>query len=53
MGEGRVAYRVMVGNPDGNMFWKTRHRREDNIKMDSQAVLEGVAWHALTQDRHK
>ena len=34
-------------------FWKSRHRREDNIKMDCQVVSEDVAWHALAQDRHK
>jgi hypothetical protein len=34
MGERRVAYRALMGRPDG----KTRHRRENNIKMDLQEI---------------
>ena len=35
MGKRRAAYRVLVGKPEGRRpVERTRHRREDNIKMD-------------------
>jgi hypothetical protein len=37
MGEKRVAYRVLVGKPEGK---RPKHRWEYNIKMD----LQGVRW---------
>jgi len=37
MGERKVIYRVLVGNPDGRrLLGRTRRRWEDNIKMDLQ-----------------
>jgi hypothetical protein len=38
MGEGRGAYRILVGRPEGRL----RLRWEDNIKMD----LKEVGWDA-------
>ena len=39
MGEGRGAYKILVGKPGGNRpLGRTRRRREDNIKMDLQEV---------------
>jgi hypothetical protein len=35
MGEGRSVYRVLVGRPEGKRpLGRSRHRWEDNIKMD-------------------
>jgi len=37
--ERRGIYRVFVGKPEGKRpLGRTRHRREDNIKMDLQEV---------------
>jgi hypothetical protein len=45
MGEGRSAYRVLVGRPEGRKpLGRPRHRWEDNIKMD----LREVGWGAWT-----
>ena len=39
IGQIRDAYRVLVGNPEGNrLLGRPRFRWEDNIKMDLQAV---------------
>jgi hypothetical protein len=39
MGEGRDAYMILVGRPDGRRpLGRPRHRWEDNIKMDLQKV---------------
>jgi hypothetical protein len=39
IGESRVAYRVLVGKPDGRRpLGKHRLRWEDNIKMDTREV---------------
>jgi hypothetical protein len=47
MGERRVAYKVLVGRPEGKKPLGTpRHRWEDNIKMDLQEVGWG-AWTGL------
>jgi hypothetical protein len=47
MGERRGAYRVLVGKPKGKKpLGRTRHRWEDNIKMDLQEVEWG-AWAGL------
>jgi hypothetical protein len=45
MGEGRGAYRILVGRPEGRRpLGRPRHRWEDNIKMD----LVEVGWGAWT-----
>jgi hypothetical protein len=45
MGEGRGAYRVLVGIPEGRRpLGRPRRRWEDNIEMD----LQKVGWGALT-----
>jgi hypothetical protein len=47
MGEGRGAYRILVGRPDGRRpLGRPRHRWKDNIKMDLQDVEWG-AWTGL------
>jgi hypothetical protein len=47
MGEGRGAYRVLVGRPEGRRpLERPRHRWEDNIKMNLQKVGWG-AWTGL------
>ena len=46
-------YRVLVGKPEGKRtHGGTRHRWEDNIKMDHQEVgLGTMDWLELAQDR--
>jgi hypothetical protein len=45
MGEGRGAYRILVGRPEGRRpLGRPRHRWEDNIKMDLQEVGWGMDW---------
>ena len=48
MGERRGAYKFTVGKPDGkSQLGRSRHRREDNIKMDLQEVGwggTGLIW---------
>ena len=53
MGEGRRAYRVLVGKPEGKRpLGRPRHRWVDNIRMDLQKVGCGhVDWIGLAQDR--
>jgi hypothetical protein len=47
MGEGRGAYRILVGRPEGRRpLGRPRRRWEDNIKMDLQEVGWG-AWTGL------
>jgi hypothetical protein len=47
MGEGRGAYRDLVGRPEGRrLLGRSRLRWEDNIKMDLQEVGWG-AWTGL------
>jgi len=55
MGERRGVYRVLVGKPVGKRPLKrTRHRWEDNIKMDFQEVGCGrMDWIELSQDRER
>jgi hypothetical protein len=52
MGESRVAYRVLEGNPEGKMpFGRPRSRWEDNIRMDLQEVgCGGMDWIDMAQD---
>jgi hypothetical protein len=53
MGEGRGAYRALVGRPERRRpLGRPRHRWEDNIKMGLQEVgWEGVDWIDMAQDR--
>jgi len=55
MGERRGVYRVLLGKPEGKRpLGRTRHRWEDNIKMDPQEVgCGGMDWINLTQDRDR
>jgi hypothetical protein len=47
MGEGGVAYRVLVGRPEGRRsIGRPRHRWRDNVKMDFQEVGWGT-WAEL------
>jgi hypothetical protein len=47
MGEGRGAYRILVGRPEGRRpLGRPRRRCEDKIKMDLQEVGWG-AWTGL------
>jgi len=54
-GEGRGAYRVLVGKPEGTRpLGRLRRRWEDNIKMDLQEVGRGgMNWIDLAQDRDR
>jgi hypothetical protein len=53
MGEGRGAYRVLVGRPEGKRpLGRPRQRWEDNIKMDLGEIgIDGANWIQLAQDR--
>jgi hypothetical protein len=55
MGEGRGAYRVLVGRPEGRRpLGRPRRRWEDNIKMNLQEVgLGGMDWIDMAQDRDR
>jgi len=55
MGEGRGAYRVLVGKPEGRRpLGRPRRRWEDNIRMDLREVGCGcVDWMELAQDRDR
>ena len=47
MGEDRVVHWVLVGKPEGKRsLGRPRRRREDNIKVDLQAVggVVGTGW---------
>jgi hypothetical protein len=52
MGEGRNAYRVLVGRPEGKRpLGRPRRRWEDNIKRDLREVgIDGANWIRLAQD---
>jgi hypothetical protein len=50
----RGAYRDLVGSPKGRRpLGRTRHRLEDNIKMDLQVGWRGMDLIALGQDRDR
>jgi hypothetical protein len=53
MEEGRGAYRVLVGRPEGKRPLRIPRRRwEDNIKMDLREIgIDGLNWIRLAQDR--
>jgi hypothetical protein len=56
MGEGRCAYRILVGRLEGRRpLVRPRCRWEDNIKMDLQEVEwgEGMDWIERAQDRDR
>jgi hypothetical protein len=55
MGEGRGAYSILVGRPEGRRpLGRLRCRWEDNIKMDLQEVgWGGMDWIGLAQDRDR
>jgi hypothetical protein len=55
MGEGRGAYRILVGRPEGRRPLGTpRHGWEVNIKMDLQDVGWGcMEWIDMAQDRDR
>jgi hypothetical protein len=47
MWEMRNAYKILVRRP----FWKSKHRRDDNIKMHLKEIeCEDVDWIQLAQD---
>jgi hypothetical protein len=52
MGEGRGAYRVLVGRPEGKRpLGIPRRRWEDNIKLDLREIgIDGTNWIQLAQD---
>jgi hypothetical protein len=54
IGEKRNAYRLLVGNPEGNRpLGRPRRRWFDNIRMDLGEVEWGdVDWICLPQDRN-
>jgi hypothetical protein len=53
-GEKRGAYRIVVGRPERRRpFGRSRHRWEDNIKMDLQKVGWGMDWIELAQNRDR
>jgi hypothetical protein len=51
--EGRDAYRVLVGRPEGKRpLGSLRRRWENNIKMDLGEIgIDGANWIPLAQDR--
>jgi hypothetical protein len=53
MGEGRGAYRVLVGRPKVERpLGRPRHRWKENIKMDLGEIgIDGANWIWLAQDR--
>jgi hypothetical protein len=53
MGEGRDAYRVLVGRPEGKRpLGRPRRRWEGNIQMDRREIgIDGTNWIQLAQDR--
>jgi hypothetical protein len=55
IGEGRGAYRILVGRPEGRRpLGRPRRRWEDNIKIDLQEVgWGGMNWIDMAQDRDR
>jgi len=55
MGEKRGIYRVSVGKPEGKrLLGRSRHRWEDNVKMDLQeAGCGSMDWIEPAQDRDR
>jgi hypothetical protein len=52
-GEKRIAYRILVGKPEGKRpLGRPRRRWVNNIKMDLREIgWDGVDFIGLTQDR--
>jgi hypothetical protein len=54
MGEGKGAYKILVGRPEGRRpLGRPRHRWEDNIKMDQEVGWGGMDWIDMAQDRDR
>jgi hypothetical protein len=55
MVEGRGAYNILVGRPEGRRpLGRPRHRQEDNIRMDLVEIGFGdVDWIHWAQDRDR
>jgi hypothetical protein len=55
MGEKRIAYRLLVGKPEGNRpLGRPRRRWVDNIRMDVGEVgWDDVDWIGLAQDKNR
>jgi hypothetical protein len=55
MGEKRIAYRLLVGKPEGKRpLGRPRRRWVDNIRMDLGEVgWSDVDWIGLAQDRSR
>jgi hypothetical protein len=53
VGEGKGAYKVLVGRPEGKRSrGRPRRRWEDNLQMDlRETELDGANWIQLAQDR--
>jgi hypothetical protein len=53
IGDGRGAYRLLVGRPEGKRpLGRPRRRWEDNIKMDPGEIgIDGANWIRMAQDR--
>jgi hypothetical protein len=53
MGEKRIAYRILVGKPEGKRpLGRPRHKWVNNIKMDLRNIgCDSVDWIDLAQDR--
>ena len=54
-GDREVVYRVLAGKPEGKRpLGRSRHRWEDNIKMDLEEVGRGCGdWMELAEDRDR
>jgi hypothetical protein len=55
MGEKRIAYRILVGNPEGKRpLGRPRRRWVDNINMDFREIgWDSMDWIDLAQDRYQ
>jgi hypothetical protein len=54
MGERRMAYRALVGKPEGRRpLGRPRRRWADNIKIDIREVGWGIDWIYMVQDRDR
>jgi hypothetical protein len=54
MGEKRIAYRLLVGKPEGKRpLGRPRRRWVDNIRMDLGEGLGDVDWIGLAKDRNR
>jgi hypothetical protein len=53
MGEKRIEYRILMGNPEGKRpLGRPRRRWVDNIKIDLREIgCDGMDWIDLAQNR--